>query len=328
MKNWSYCLVVGILSGALILGAGYGITQAQQRDETHLKVATSNTSGTWYIVGAAFTKLFQEKYPSVKWNVQSSGASVENCRLVGTRQVQVGYAMSDVAYYAYKKEREFKARGFDNLRVLLGGNLMHYHLVTRNDSGIRNIRDLKGKKIYWGTPGSGTHLMNVTVLEAAGLKAGVDYTGVHLSLGDAVEAIKDGDIHAIGHCSGIPIPGIMDLFTTKDSRFIEIDDETLTGVSKKHFYWPKGAIPANSYAKQDKDVPTVECGTVLVTNTDLPVDIAYAITKTVIENSKDYKVVHRACEDYNIKNTIKATKESGIPFHPGTEKYLKEKGVL
>jgi hypothetical protein len=326
MKRWIGFVLFGVWSGALVLA---GIEQGNAAPaETYLKVATSNTSGTWYIVGAAFTKLFQEKSPSIKWNVQSSGASVENCRLVGTRQVQVGFAMSDVAFYAYKKEREFKDRGFTNLRVLLGGNLMHYHLVTRKDSGIQNIHDLKGKKIYWGTPGSGTYMMNVTVLEAAGLKAGVDYTGVHLSLGDAVEAIKDGDIHALGHVSGVPIPGIMDLFTTKESRFIGIDDEILNHVSRNHFYWPKGVIPANSYVRQDQAAPTVECGTVVVTYSDLPDDVAYAVTKTIIENSKDYKSVHRACEDYNIINTIKSGKASGIPFHPGTEKYLKEMGAF
>jgi len=337
MKKLFLCVVVGVLSGALLLSAGCGGNAEEKNNakevnakqtETHLKVATSNTSGTWYIVGAAFTKLFQEKSPSIKWNVQSSGASVENCRLVGTKQVQVGYAMSDVAYYAYKGEREFKEKGFNNLRVLLGGNIMHYHLATRKDSGIQNIQDLRGKKIYWGTPGSGTQMMNITVLEAAGLKAGVDYTGVQLSLGDAVEAIKDGDIDAIGHVSGIPIPGIMDLFTTKESRFINIDDDTLNKVAKEHFYWPKGAIPAKSYVGQNKDASTVECGTVVVTNIDLPDDVAYNIAKAIIENSKDYMSVHKACGDYNVKNTIKANKESGIPFHPGTERYLKEIGAI
>lgn len=108
MKKLSCCAIVFILAGFWVLIAGRcDIAEAQQgkavQNEVHLKVATSNTAGTWYIVGAAFTKLFQEKHPYIKWNVQSSGASVENCRLVGTNQVQVGYAMSDVAYYAYNK---------------------------------------------------------------------------------------------------------------------------------------------------------------------------------------------------------------------------------
>lgn len=338
MKKNIKSLFLLLAAAILISVAGCGSSDSKsgnaakpaegQAKESYIKVASSNTSGTWYIVCGAFTKLFEEKSPSIKWNVQSSGGSVENMRLVGTKQVQIGLAMTDVAYYAYKGGREFKDTKFENLRVIAGGNDMHYHLVARRDAGIKTIKDLKGKKVYWGTPGSGTRLMDETVFAAAGFKEGVDYKGMQLSLGDAVEALKDGDIDAIGHISGIPIPGIMDLFTTKDSAFVELDDELLTKINKENIYWPKGVIAANSYVGQTKDIPTLTCGTVMVTNTDVPDDVVYNITKTMVENSKSYESVHKACGEYNLKNTVRASKESGIPFHPGTEKYLKEVGAL
>lgn len=328
MKKLSYFMIVFLLSIVFVFMDGVKNETKVQAANVQLKVASSNTAATWYIVAAGFTKLFQDKGDQIGWNVQTSGGAVENARLVGTKQVDVGFTMHDVGNFAYNGLMQFKKKAFPNLRLLCGGNVMHYHLVTREGLGIKNVRDLKGKKIYFGTPGAASHNMNMKILDLAGYKSGVDYQGMHLSLGDAIEALKDGDIHAVGHISGVPIPGIMDLFTTKPGVFVKIDDEILISLEKEMPFWPKGMIPANSYHGQNSDVATVEIGTAVITHSDLSDDMAYTITKTIVENSKDYVSIHRACEEFNLESTLKAARASGIPFHPGTEKYLKEIGAV
>ena len=84
-------------------------------------------------------------------------------------------------------------------------------------------------------------------------------------------------------------------------------------------------IPANSYQDQPEDVYTI-AGTMLVlTREDISEDDVYTITKALYENN-DFLVSQNAIfKDATLEN---AAVGMCVPFHPGAEKYLKEKGIL
>jgi TRAP-type uncharacterized transport system substrate-binding protein len=57
---------------------------------------------------------------------------------------------------------------------------------------------------------------------------------------------------------------------------------------------------------------------------DFPEDAAYLITKTILESQKELAAVHSEGKEWTISNTLKMPP---APFHSGTTKYLKEKGL-
>jgi phosphonate transport system substrate-binding protein len=72
-------------------------------------------------------------------------------------------------------------------------------IVVPDESPIKSLADLKGKKISFGEIGSTSqHLAPATILADGGLKYGKDYEAVFLRLNVAAEAMIRGDIAAIG----------------------------------------------------------------------------------------------------------------------------------
>ena len=72
-------------------------------------------------------------------------------------------------------------------------------IVVTEESPIKSLADLKGKKISFGEIGSTSqHLGPATVLANADLKDGKDYEAVFLKLNVAAEALLRNDLAAIG----------------------------------------------------------------------------------------------------------------------------------
>jgi phosphonate transport system substrate-binding protein len=72
-------------------------------------------------------------------------------------------------------------------------------IVVTEDSPIKTLGDLKGKKVSMGEIGSTSqHLGPATIIAGAGLTYGKDYEAVFLKLNVAAEALLKGDIAAIG----------------------------------------------------------------------------------------------------------------------------------
>jgi len=57
---------------------------------------------------------------------------------------------------------------------------------------------------------------------------------------------------------------------------------------------------------------------------DFPEDMAYLITKTLLESQKELTMVHSEGKEWTVSNTLKPPP---APFHSGAIKYFKEKGL-
>lgn len=72
-------------------------------------------------------------------------------------------------------------------------------IIVPDESAVKSLADLKGKKISFGEIGSTSqHLGPATILADSGLGYGRDYEAVFLKLNVAAEALLRGDIAAIG----------------------------------------------------------------------------------------------------------------------------------
>ncbi len=85
------------------------------------------------------------------------------------------------------------------------------HLVTTGDSGISTIAALRGRTVSTGAPGSGTEVIAVRLLRAAGLDPDRDVTRQGLGVSESVGALKDGKIAAFFWSGGLPTASVQDL---------------------------------------------------------------------------------------------------------------------
>ena len=75
----------------------------------------------------------------------------------------------------------------------------------------------------------------------------------------------------------------------------------------------------------DKDAQNNTVWNILAVNAAMPDDLAYDITRIVMEKREDLAQVHK--EALNIKPEWQTSNRAGIPWHPGALKYFKEKGI-
>ncbi len=105
-------------------------------------------------------------------------------------------------YVVFKKRTDAK--------LVVGFSRPEYYgsVVTLVGSGVDGVEDLKGKKVALGDVGSTSrHLSPVQVLADLGLKPGQDVQIVHVNRNVGVEAMKRGDVAAIG-INRTDLPGL------------------------------------------------------------------------------------------------------------------------
>src|SRR4029450_6712257 len=124
-----------------------------------------------------------------------TGGSVDNLKLINTRQSEIAFSMADAALDAFKGEDKFKGTQVP-VRTLMVLYPNRMHVVSIEGTGIEKMSDLKGKRVSTGSPGSATEVMAFRVIEAAGLDKDKDMRRERLGVAESVNAIKDRKIDA------------------------------------------------------------------------------------------------------------------------------------
>ena len=89
--------------------------------------------------------------------------------------------------------------------------------------------------------------------------------------------------------------------------------------------YAEAVIPATTYKGMDKDNKNNTVWNIMAVNASMPDDLAYNLTKTMLEKVEDLALVHK--EALNIKVENQTSNRAGVPWHPGALKYFKEKGI-
>jgi len=172
-----------------------------------------------------------------------------------------------------------------------------------------------------GAPKSGTELNARAILNAAGLKYEDLGKVEYLPFAESVELMKNRQLDATLQSAGLGVSSIKDLATAVDITVVEIPNAIVDKVGTPYL---KTVIPAGTYTGQDTDVPTAAVPNFLVVREDMKDVDVYALTKAIFDNLADLQASHVAAKAISIKDAMKG---SPVPFHPGAERYFKEKGV-
>ena len=300
-------------AGALSLG---GVVHAQ-----NISIGTGGTAGVYYPLGGGFAAALSKHVPGMQATAEVTGGSVSNLQLIATGKPYIGFTMVDAAKDALDGTGKFKEKV--NLRTLLVLYPNRMHVVSTTSTGIKTLKDLKGKRVSVGSIGSATEVMTTRLLEAVG----VEVQRERLSVAESVNALKDGKIDAFTWVGGLPTAGVTDLASTPGVTIQMIDHtEAIPAMVKKYgnLYYPD-VIPMSTYKGMAADNKIASIANILVASADMSDETAYNIVKTIIEKREDLKLVHKAAGEIEAKNQKNAA--TPVPFHPGAMKYFKEKGI-
>jgi TRAP transporter TAXI family solute receptor len=298
---------------------------ADAQVKTRLSIATGGTGGVYYPLGGGMAALISKHIPYTEATAEVTTASVDNVKLLHGNRIGMALCLPDTAWDGYSGQiRGFKEKA--NIRSLMAlySNFMHF--VAAEGSGIKSIADLKGKRVSTGSPGSGTEVKGLRVMEAYGLTPKDFKSQDRLGVGESAGALKDRKIDAFIWDGGLPTAAVLDLAATPGIKITIIPhaDAIPKMVAKYGPLYFVANIAKGVYKGVDEDTPVAGATNLLIVNEKMDETLAYQITKLFLERTADLVAVHKAAIEISLKNAVVG---SPIPFHPGALRYYKEKGL-
>ena len=312
-------LSVALTAAVMATSGGAALAQSGET----LSIATGGTGGVYYPIGGGFAEIIGRHLDGYSAVAEVTGASVENMALIHRGDASMALVLADTAYQAYHGEGQFEGRRqVPNTRALASVYPNVIQFVTRADSGINSLQDMKGKRVSVGAPGSGTEVNSRAVLESNGITQD-DFRAQRLNFNETADALRDGDIDVGVWSVGPPTSSIMSLAATRAIRLLSFSDEERAAAIEREPVFASYTLPGGTYDGVDSDTQTLGIPNVLVVNSDMPDDLAYNLTKLLFEKKADLVAVHAAAEDLTVDFTLDATP---VPLHPGAIRYFEEIG--
>jgi hypothetical protein len=310
------------LVGAVAMCIGFVLGAHAQ----NISIATGGTGGVYYPMGGAMASILSKSIPGLQATAEVTGGSVDNLKLIASGKPYIGFTMTDASQDAFTGVEKFK-----NNKVPLKTLMILYpnrmHVVTVEGTGVNIMKDLKGKRVSTGSPGSATEVMAFRLLEAAGLDKDKDIKRERLGAAESVNAIKDGKIDVFFWVGGLPTAAVTDLANTPGTKLKLIDHADLVDAmnSKYGKLYISDEISKSVYRGMTADNKQATVMNILVCHESLDEKTAYNIVKTVFEHKSDLVAAHKEAENLNLSD--QKQNATPVPFHPGALRYFKEKGI-
>jgi uncharacterized protein len=290
-----------------------------------LSIATGGTGGVYYPYGGGLAKVLNENVPGVRATAEVTSASVDNLKLIRDGRADVAFVLADTLADAVAGRGAFDGRAVPaaSLAVLYSN---YTHIVTTAGSGVASVADLRGKTVSTGSPGSGTEVIAVRVLRAAGLDPDRDLTRQGLGASESAGALKDGKVAAFFFSGGLPTGAVQDLAHTPGlSMRLLPNAATLAALRRDYgeLYFPL-EIPAGAYRGVDQAIAVVGVANVLVVNRSMPDDLAHDITRVLFEKKAELAAIHPEAAHLSPE---RGAAGSPAPYHPGALRYYAEQHV-
>jgi TRAP transporter TAXI family solute receptor len=319
-------VVAAGLVHALVCAAACGGPASGRAAVQRLSIATGGTGGVFYPYGGGIAKVLTEKIPGVEATAEVTAASVDNLKFLKQGTSDIAFTMADMAKDGLGGQEAFKDFGPVPVRAIAVLYPSYTHLVVRGDSGITSVAGLRGKVVSTGPPGAGSAILADRILATAGLDPARDIRPHNLGVSQAVDAMKDGKLDAFFWNGGVPTAAVLDLLHSPGlaANILPLDD-VLPELQRRYgtdMYY-RTLIPKAAY-KLAQDVPVVAVAVVLVVSESMPEPLAHDITKVLFDEQAALAAIHPQAGELALSM---ATKGAAVPFHPGAERFYRERGV-
>jgi len=292
-------------------------------------IGTGGVTGVYYPTGGAICRLVNKtrKEHGIRCSVESTGGSVYNLNMIAAGELDMGVAQSDWQYHAYNGTSKFKDKGPNkDLRAVFSVHPEPFTVVARADSGIKDFKELKDKRVNIGNPGSGQRGTMEVVMGAVGWTKDDFKLASELKSAEQSKALCDNKIDAMVFTVGHPSGSIKEASTSCDSVLVNVTGPEIDKLVADNAYYRMATIPGGMYRGTDSDTNTFGVGATFVTSSKVSEDVIYNVVKAVFENFDQFKKLHPSFSDLKKEEMIKDGLSA--PLHKGAVKYYKEAGLM
>jgi len=326
----SFGLYVGLVALVVMVLPVQGVAQQRGAESFKVQLATSVVGGGWMTIGEGLAEAVRREFPKSVVTVVPSAAP-ENPVRTHIGDVELAFSEVTTVMQAIRGEPPYKTKA-DKVRAIAGIFEGKFTFIITEETGIRSYADIHNKKypLRLSTHQKGTlhELLIKAIFEGYGFQVkDIEKWGgriYHLGFPESSAMIKDGNLDAFLASSVIPHATIIELGTVRKIRHLPVDDQVAEKVNKK-YGTTRTVIPANTYAFEKQEIPTLGSVLALITSTSLPDEVGYSVAKALHKQINYLKGFHRTLKDISPQGLVEV---GGLTLHPGARRYYKEAGIL
>ncbi len=291
-----------------------------------ITIGTNPQGSTYFLLGSGFAKLLQEKM-GVRANAQPHAGSSVYLPLMQAGEITLGLNSSLDSGMAWNAVEPFKS-SLKKVRSIARVWILPYMYMTKEDSGIKTVADLKGKRVVvkFKTNVSLAQA-NRTILATAGLTEAdvipVESGGVVASIGMVVQ----GRVDAAPIATGMPQMRKAHATVPNGLRILSLgpkgDDEFMAKGMSGLYTLVEKPSKRKPFVRQETKIAAFD--SFLNAGSQVSDEDAYKMAKVIYDNwkqlQKDYPPLRGTQQKYL------APSNNPIPYHPGAVKYYKEVGI-
>jgi len=212
-----------------------------------------------------------------------------------------------------------------NVRILMAGLVTQVGMLVRKDSGMKDISDLRGKKVAWEWSG---FPVNLTITMANLLNGGLTLDDIKpvpmVEVVSGVKAVQEGRIDATSCAVGMgavaeadTLVGVRFLRNSLDPERIKAGQRAMPGC------YPVGG--RSGVPGVPEDVPIWGTVNGVLVSTNMADHVAFKLLETWWNHYNDYAPIHPLLKTWTPDTFV--NKNITVPYHNGAIKFFKEKGV-
>jgi TRAP transporter TAXI family solute receptor len=230
--------------------------------------------------------------------------------------VDWGIERADIAYRSHVAQTA-RGSGRQVRGIALLPPLPMYALVRPN-SGIKTVRDLRGRNIAVGPVNTSSHVLAEAVLRQLAI---TDARIVNVpSRQPAADGLLAGTLD-VAFFPGYVYPDDEVSAAIKAGAYLLPIDGTVVDDLRRENPFIRGVtIPRNIYPGQDRLIPTIGIDLVVVCAADLGADMVYEVTTQLFKVYPSLSRLEAMLRFLNLDNAP----ATPLPLHPGASRYYRE----
>lgn len=316
------CFILGLIVGII------GVKDAMA--VRHYSLVTASTGGTWYLIGAGFSSHINKRVSGFKITSEITAGSLENWMLMKRKKVHMGLTNRYQVMDELTKKIYGGVTPKEINQFIWSKHYSIFEWYVRPDSDIRNLKDIKGKKVWIGPHGSTMTKMHADLIKLlTGYAADKDYKAFYGPWPESKTNFQDGHIDVGISTGAYPSGWMIDLSSQQNIRWISLTEKQMTYLLKNDPGYSRVVIPKGTYRGQSYDVLTAGHSSGIVCTPGMLEEDVYQAIKALFTDVDKRNLIHRAVKKWTLEATVElgaGVSKLGLPFHPGVEKYLKEIG--
>jgi len=343
-------IIVLLSLGGLTLGLIAAVTWhlVHRNQVNHLTLVAGNRDGESYILSQAIEKVVEANNPKIKIDLQETGGTTENIKLLEEGKAQLATAQADVptgssarvVAVLYRDTFQLVVKQKPAINPLLGAkgkptavpqkpginrlvDAKNKPIAVLQKPEINHFSDLKGKRI--GLPQSGGQFRSfLQVANHYGLKK-EDFQFIGVNDEDADQAFRQNRVDAVFRVRDLGNKSILNLVQKHQGRLLPIEQAAAMKIQYPAFeptIIPQGAYKGSLPSVPANSLPTVAVQRTLLANERVDQSIIQEITAILNEHRQE--ITDAIPKEFDeVKPLVAAisppstTSGTGIPTHLG-----------